>query len=386
MPLSEVMALLSVSERYRPAFFSEGKEAMIVFWVRDPVTTGWRRVKEKLNHVRDVEERRRHAKRRIRDINLKLSLGWNPLLDQQAPRSATALKDAIAAFLSTKEREEKRPDSMRSYRSLCGILQGWLASQGRLEAAVGTLTEDEAVSFMDDAFRHRGLSPRTFNNYKAFFGTLCLWWVKHRYLRTNVFAGVERKHAPRRRKNRRPFTEEERRQVRIHLEQHHPRFLAFSLLVYHCALRPKEALYLKPHHFNLEALTITVEASFAKNGDERIVCIPDVLAPVVLKLGLEAQAVSDYVFSTRFRPGPLLKRSTYSGKHWAKVRRSLGLPMELKHYSLRDTAVLQLARDGVSRADSQNHFDHSSSAMQDIYSMHAEHEGNAAVRRKASPF
>ena len=38
----------------------------------------------------------------------------------------------------------------------------------------------------------------------------------------------------------------------------------------------------------------------------------------------------------------------------------------VKHYSLRDTAMLQLARDGVSRIDSQNHYDHSSSAMQDL--------------------
>lgn len=380
------MATLSISERYRPAFLSAGKEWMVVFWVRHPETLQWRRFKEKLNYIRDLPTRKKFAEQRLREINGKLAIGWNPILNSQAPRSATPISEAIKDFLTTKFREDMSADTVRTYESMTGILEAWLKRQGRAGASVGTFSEEDAITFMDHCFQTRRITPRTFNNYKRFFGTLALWWVKRKYLPANPFAAVEHKRYDKRKKNRRPLSVEERVKVRAYLEQHHPRFLAFSLIMFHCALRPKEVFHLKPQHFDLQRQCIHVLADFSKTNYERTAAIPDVLLPVLQALGIAEQPKDFYVFSTRFSPGPKLKRSTYSGAAWLKVRQKLDLPMEVKLYSLRDTGAMQLARDGVSRVDAMNHFDHHSSTMHDIYTMHQDDAGNEEVKRKATAF
>ena len=384
--LSSYMHTFTISERYRPAYLHAGKETIIIYYVRHPDTGVWVRKKEKLNWVKDPATRKKFAQQRIRDLNMKLGIGWNPILDAQAPKSFTTMEEAIKLFLETKLREEIRADSERTYRSLLGILAEWLRVNGRLKAAVGTFTEEDAIAFMDHCFVQRNISKRTYNNYRAFYGTLCLWWKKHKYLRGNPFDVVERKKFDKRRKSRRMLTDEERARVRIYLQEHDPRFLAFSLIMFHCALRPKEVFYLQPRHVDLARQCIHVDAEFSKNGFSRVAAIPDVVVGELAALGIDRQDPEEYIFSDDLLPGRNRKRSTYSGKQWVKVRDALGLPMECKHYSLRDTAVLQLARDDVSRVDSQNHYDHHSAAMHDIYSRAAQDSGNDVVRKKMTKF
>lgn len=384
--LSALMTSLSITDRFRPAYISDGKECIIMYWVRHPDTGAWMRKREKLNHVQGAEARAQYARQRVRELNQKLALGWNPFVDLQAPRSSVSMEQALADFLTTKVREGLREDSLRSYRSLIHIIGQWMQAQGVLAMAVGAFTEENAITFMDDCFAARGISARTFNNYRTFYKTLGNWWVAHKYTRANVFNVVAWKRQERKGKNRRVFTDVERARIRTYLAEHHPRFLAFSLLVFHCALRPREAFHLKPHHVDLRRQCIQVEASFSKNRYDRVAAIPDVLMPELLALRLEEQRPDHYIFSDAFVPGGHRKDSKYSGKWWDRVRNALHLPPECKHYSLRDTSVLQLARDGVSRVDSQNHFDHHSSEMHDIYSRHQDAGGNEEVRRKMSAF
>lgn len=380
------MAAFTVSERYRPAYLSAGKETIIMYYVRHPDTGAWVRKKEKLNWIKDPVERKRFGKQRVRELNLKLAIGWNPVIDIQAPKSATPISEAIGLFLQTKLREGLREDSERTYRSNLRILAEWLQVHQKAHVAVGTFGEEDAIAFMDWCFTARNISRRTYNNYRGFFGTLCLWWKRHKYVRDNPFAMVERKKYDKRKKSRRMFTDEERRAVRSYLVEHHPRFLVFSLIMFHCALRPKEVFHLTPEHFDLDRQFIRVDASFSKNGYDRVAAIPNVMVEDLALLRLDEQPREEYVFSEKLLPGRKLMRSTYSGKCWKKVREALGLPMECKHYSLRDTAVLQLARDNVSRVDSQNHYDHHSAAMQDIYSRAVQETGNDEVRQKMSRF
>jgi len=384
--LSAYMATLSVTERYRPAYLSKGKEWIIMYYARHPDTGAWRRCRQKLNWIKDPVERKRYAAQRIRELNAKLALGWNPITDRAAPRSATTVAQAMDHFLQTKLREGIRKDSERTYRSMLGMFSDWLKKNGKLDVAVGTIGEDEAITFMDWCFVAKHISPRTFNNYRAFYGTLCLWWKRHKYIRDNPFEMVDRKKYDKRRKSRRMLTDAERHLVRAYMSQKQPRFFAFSLIMFHCALRPKEVFNLRPRHIDLLRQCITVEASFSKNGYERVAAIPNVMVAELASLALDKQDPEMFVFSDKLEPGRVLKRSTYSGKYWKKLREDLQLPMECKHYSLRDTAVLQLARDGVSRVDSQNHYDHHSAAMHDIYSRAAQDTGNDEVRQKMSAF
>lgn len=60
----------------------------------------------------------------------------------------------------------------------------------------------------------------------------------------------------------------------------------------------------------------------------------------------------------------------YLRKQWDKMRRDLMLPDEMQLYSLRDTGITDLLHDGVDQLTVQHHADHSSLAIQGIYTDH----------------
>ena len=120
-----------------------------MYYVRHPDTGAWVRKKEKLNWIKDPVERKRFGKQRVRELNLKLAIGWNPVIDIQAPKSATPISEAIGLFLQTKLREGLREDSERTYRSNLRILAEWLQVHQKAHVAVGTFGEEDAIAFMD---------------------------------------------------------------------------------------------------------------------------------------------------------------------------------------------------------------------------------------------
>ena len=382
---SGVMEKLSVAERYRPARLLDGKEAMIIYYAWDPAGGGVRRVKEKVNRAKDSPGWSKWCRQRVGELNAKLALGWSPFVDRQAPRAATLLPKALEAFIAAKVGDELSEDSIRSYQSQVSILQDWLEKKMLVDLAVGLFSEERAVEFMEDRME-TGLSKRTFNNNKTFFGTLWNWFVRHKYARSNVFSAVDHKRVDKRKKNRRPLTDEERVLVRAWCAKHAPRFLIFSELMFNCGLRPKEVFLLRPRHVDLRRRCVDVTEEIAKTNRARTAAIPNVLMPALVALDIDKIPPEHYIFSDDYMPGNQRKSSRTSGRTWRDLRAETGLPKEAKHYSIRDTAVLQLARDGVSRVDSQNHFGHSSGEMHDVYGRQYLEEGNDEVRRKATAF
>lgn len=355
-----------------------------MYWVWDPVRQKRVRVKEKVAHIK--EGRARWVQQRIRELNGRLALGWNPLMERMAPRAAVPVHQAITEFIEAKTRDGLSEDSLRSYLSMAKRLHTWLATHHLLELSVGEFGDELAVRYMDDQWRRGGISARTYNNILIFCSSLGNWWRRHKYIQRNPWHDVERKNVDPWARRRRPLTDDERARVRAYMEQHMPRFFEFSLIMFHCGLRPKEAFLLKPEHFDLERWCIRLTPDMTKTNRSRVVAIPDVFRPMVERLNIPQQKPEHYVFSTKFYPGSVRKDSRYSGKWWARVRKELGLDPSVQHYSIRHTAVLQLARDQVSRLDAQAHFGHVSSKIHDLYGLYMAPEGNDVVRKKSSAF
>lgn len=381
-----VMDKLTVAERFRPARLLNGKETMIIYYAWDPAQDKVRRVKEKVNRAKGSPGWSRWCNQRIGELNARLALGWSPFVDRQAPRAATVMATALDAFMEAKGRDELSDDSVRTYRSQVAILRAWLQRKGLLQLAIGLFSDEHAVDFMDSEYAAGGISKRTFNNRKAFYGTLWSWFTKHKYARANVFTTVDRKRVDKRKKNRRPLTAEERAKVRAWCDENSPRYLVFSLFMFHCGLRPKEAFLLRPSNIDLKARCVRITEDIAKTNRVRTAAIPNVMLQAFHALQIERIPADHYVFSDNYMPGPVAKNSRTSGRTWNKLRAATGLPPEAKHYSIRDTAILQLARDGVSRLDSQNHFGHLSSEMHDVYGREYQEQGNDEVREKATAF
>jgi integrase len=377
---------LTVTDAYRPARLVEGKEWTIVYWVRHPQTGLWARQREKVNHIKEVRIRRQWSRQRVDDLNLKLRIGWNPLRTGETAKSITLVEAALAAFISSKVRDKLEKDSMRTYRSLCGILLEWLRERQMHTLAISAINEGHARLFMDDCYMRRTLSNRTYNNYLQFYVSLWNWLKDERYVGSNVFAGLKRKKVSKEAKSFRPPTEHERGQIKAYLEREQPRFLTFCLLCFYMGIRPKEAFMLRPRDFHLAAGAIVVDHSVAKNDRTQGVAIPHNLMPHLLALNMEAQHPDHYVFSSGFEPGPLLRDSRVSGKAWDRMRQRIGLAKEVTMYQVKHAGAVAMARAGLGAVDLMNHLRHHDLAMTTIYTTQSDMDGVRAVIDKEVKF
>ncbi|WKZ67099.1 MAG: site-specific integrase [Flavobacteriales bacterium] len=384
--LRKLIESLQRTQDYRPAYLSKGKEWMICYYVTHPVRGVRVRKKEMLNHIRDRAERLRFARRRIRELNIALALGWSPFDPGRDMRGAKPLAKAFEEFLKAKERERIRPDSMRSYTSMVGILREWASRNGLGAIGVGEFSSSHARRFMQDSYIDRELSPRSFNNYHTFYVTLWNWLREHGYLRENVFHGIKKKRLDPDGSQRRSPSMHERAQIRAYLERENPRFFAFCLLCFHCGIRPKEAFMLKPEHFSIPGRFILVPGSVAKNHRTQGVAIPEVMVPNLEGLRLEGQSPEHYVFSTGFEPGPKLCCSRDSGRAWTRMRQAIGLAKEVTMYQLKHAGGEQLSRDGVGEVDLMNHLRHHDLSETSTYTRRTYKMGVRDVLKKASRF
>lgn len=152
---------------YVPCKLSEGDVWFIYYYVKDPETGRLKRIRKKINRIRPVKERRKAANVLMAEINHRLALGWNPLLELKAPQADTRLFDAFDAFLTIKAKEMEH-DSLRSYRSFIKTFRTWLEKRGLDgNAYCSAVTRTVAATFMD-GFETK-LSAKTYNNYVAFY-------------------------------------------------------------------------------------------------------------------------------------------------------------------------------------------------------------------------
>jgi integrase len=387
--IREAMQHAMTYARYKPARLLRGKETMIIYYAWDPLINSLKRVKEHLNREAKQYPPKEFAafvKQRIQRINALLAMGWSPFRDGSTRLADKPLKEAVEAFIRSKERERRSKDTMRTYRSLSGLLMRWVEKGPLPLITAAAFDEGMAKAFMNAAYEERRLSEKSFNNSHTFYITLWNWLKEYDYVQRNVFEAVKKKHGQGDESTYRPPSATEREAVRIGWEKLGPRFTAFCLLCFHCAIRPKEAFLLKPGDINLAESCITVHGAVAKNNRTRGVAIPKVLIPYLEALNLAGQRPEHYVFSTRFDPGPRLKDSRYSGKWWVKLRKVTGLDKEVKMYQLKHAGAEQLSRDGVSDVDLMNHLRHKDLKETTIYTKRAYKEGVRTVVEKATAF
>lgn len=377
---------IQTTENYRPAYLSKGKEWVIVYYAKHPLTGEMTRQREKVNHIRDLAARKAFAEKRVKELNTILGLGWTPFEKKVPGHGSRPMHMALEDFLKAKERERIRRDSMRSYKSLTSILLSWCKREGIVELGVASFTANKAKEFMHQSYVDRELSPRSFNNYHTFYVTLWNWLKEYGYVANNVFEAIKKKRLDPEGAGRRSPTVEERKRIRAYLSEHNPRFLTFCLLCFHCGIRPKELFMLKPEHFNVEHAFIVVPGAVAKNHRTQGVTIPEVMLEHVVDLELHKQDPSQYVFSLGFQPGKKLCDSRDSGRAWTRLREEIGLSQEVTLYQLKHAGGEQLSRDGVGEVDLMNHLRHHDLSETSTYTRRNYKMGVRTVLKKATPF
>ena len=111
--------------KYIPATLCENKRWYISYSVINPADNKLKRITIKVNRVKKIIDRRRWAREIIHDINIKLSAGWNLLIEAECAKGYYKLIDVMDIFMITKQKELK-PDSIRSYKSYIFIFKEYI--------------------------------------------------------------------------------------------------------------------------------------------------------------------------------------------------------------------------------------------------------------------
>ena len=303
------------------------------------------------------------------NLNAKLRGGWSPLHQAEDSRLYTPLSVFRERFLKAKEAEGCRQTTLTQYGSVTDIWLRWCEDNGHAQKYSGTFLHPEAVRYMDDVMalgnRHRSYN-NTLKVLKAFFQ----WGVDHLYAKENPFVGI--KTLKKEKKIRILVPPESRKLISAYYAKVRPSMNIVCQLVYSSAIRPAEILRVQLKHVNLEEHYIVIPAENAKNHHERYATLTPELVRLLTPVKREYSNGELFLFGKNedLLPDRDPVNKSYFQKSWERMRRATGLPKEMQLYSLRDTGITDLLHAGMDPLTVQHHADHSSLAIQKIYTDH----------------
>ena len=370
---------------YIPARLSTGKVWYVYYYVKDPATGKFRRFRIKLERYGASREKREAAQIIIKRLNEQLALGWNPMIQESAPKAYCLFSEALDSYLSVKDREVEA-SSQRCYRSYIKIILQWLRGKGYSDQMYAcSFTHALALDFMGDVEADVKLSYRTYNNYLLFYRSMFNWMKDKGYISDNPFDGIKRKPKRLIRKTRRTLTDEELSRLFGYLDSANRPYLAICLLCYCCLMRPKEIALLRCRDIDLGTQTVHVRGEIAKNDNDSYRTIPDEMMPYMRELDLSHPEW--FLFGEHkqydFSPGTQQVDGKKIAKYWSDhLRRTCKFPMDLKFYSLKDTGITNMLGSGVPVSFVKQQADHHSLAMTTIYLGHTSKANDTLKKTK----
>lgn len=357
---------------YTPPKLSIGKSWCIYYYVKSPYDGKKKRVRMKINHIGPPSERRKAARIIIAHLTEKLAMGWNPFVEQIAPKSGITIFEALDDFMRIRSKEMEK-QSISSYKSYIKVFKDWLIKSGFSDSSlICTINKEVALAFLNSLDENEKISARTYNNYLSFLSSTFIWLQDHGYIGHNIFADFKKKPKKLIKKTRKTLTNEELLRLINFLRKENKEYLAICLLCYCCFIRPKEIALLKCRDINLQQQTIFVSKFIAKNDNDSYRTIPSEIIPILKEIDLSHPDY--YAFGGNkgngedFRSSPQYLSHKKIADYWARVvRNACGFPMELQFYSLKDTGITNMLRNGIPISFVQQQADHSSVAMTAIY-------------------
>jgi site-specific recombinase XerD len=345
----------------------------IEYYIMNPTTDAMERRRVRLARLvkRYTTKRDRLlAAQKVADnLNAKLRGGWSPLHETDDARLYTRLADLQTKFLAAKMSEGCRPTTLTQYKSVTDLWLRWCEDNGLADRYSGTYLRAHAVRYMDDVLE-LGHRHRSYNNtlkvMKAFFQ----WSLEHLYAKENPFIGMKTlKKEP---KIRILIPPEARQKIAAHYGQVRPAMIIVCQLVYSSAIRPAEIMKIQLKHIHLDRHYIVIPSENAKNHKERYASITPSLDGLLTPVMAKYKNLDLYLFGKNENLDPDVSpvAKQYFQKSWERMRKATGLPKEMQLYSLRDTGLTDLIHAGVDQLTVQHHADHSSLAIQNIYTDH----------------
>ncbi len=374
-----------------PATLKETKSEgfLIEYHFRNPLTDTMERRRSYVNKIVKAYKRKsdgiRHAQRIVCEINDKLMNGWMPIFKTEDQRLYTPILKVRDLYLADKEKSLRHATYI-AYSSLTKMFADWIRETKREKLVSGSFLRQQAVAYMDYVL-NRGFSNRYYNNNLKAMRTFFAWCVEHCYCNENPFESI--KVRPNEDKKRILIDENTRQRVYDYLKENNRQMLVVCKLIYNSAIRPNEAHNIMIRDINLEKRHIVITKESAKNHKERYATLTQDLIDDISKV-ISGKPADWYLFGGGRSKLMLPSKKQVCGskfrKIWSDVRVALKLPEEMQLYSYRDTGMVDLFHAGVDELSIQQHFDHSSLAMEAIYTKHFDPKLNERIYQNAPEF
>lgn len=323
------------------------------------------RIRQKYARLTDFKH---HAQAIVCELNVKLAGGWTPFGESTSVRLYVPLTEAIDAYIDEK-RQELRPDTLRSYSSICHTLQRWLES-ALPQCKCGHFNRLHAIRYLEDYAVKRDVNPRSWNNQLKGCRALFSWLLQKCYIKENPFETIKPKREPP--KHRVLIPVDVRERIAAYYEQHNPYMLTVCELVFTSLIRPKEIGNIRIGDINLEERYIRISPENAKTHNERFCALSPQLIERLRPISEQQLPSSYYLFGEKYAPAKVKIAAARFRKDWDKMRTALKLPQEMQLYSLRDTGINNMLKAGIDPLTVMQHADHHDLTMTTRYANHAD--------------
>ncbi|MBR4647412.1 MAG: tyrosine-type recombinase/integrase [Bacteroidales bacterium] len=377
---------------YLPATLKTNKSGWLIeYYVENPQTQELARKRIKLQRLLNRYSTKGEAKKHINNIivalNMKLSTGWNPYFQGEESRYYTPLLEVLEEYKEEVVKEHRK-STANSYVSFAKIFGEWIAKVSP-NIYCSLVSHSMIVQFMDYIQRERegrdgDISARTYNNYIKNGSAFFTWMMDKCYCKENHFQKIKSKKVTE--KKRVLIPNDKRVAIQKYLMENNVAYLAFLEMIYGALLRPHELLMLKVGYISLSDKTITIPPEVSKNGKRRIIPMTKEIEQLLIRMNVHNAPPEYYLFSNNQKPGKKQVSARYFRKFWDKIRKKFDLPMEMQQYSLRDTGITEMLKNGLDPLSVKQLADHYSLSMTTIYSNHADPHLKELIREKAPGF
>lgn len=381
----------------------------IIYYIYNPIISALERKRIRLNQLRkrcsNAVEFRVQASNIMHTINSQLVAGAQAAFSAQTTQSIipmpqpveqtaakemeistmpdtreniryyTPLESVIDIYLSEKKKEA-RATTFRSYNSFCKMFKNWVSH--RAPGCMCVLFKKElAIEFIDMLNKRNDISPRTYNNNIKLASSFFTWCVKKCYAKENPFMGQHKKRELK--KKRTIIPSNFRSLIDDWFADNNPAMRIVMRLVYTSLLRPVEISRVQVNQIDFRQHCIHMPGDKTKNWEDRDARM-DAELEALLRQHIAGADPEDYIFADKnwvCGKEPMVSHS-YSNA-WAAMRKQLldidgeqVIPDTFQLYSLKDTAINGMIKEGVDDLSVMQAAGHHDLKMTLIYANHTD--------------
>lgn len=340
-----------------------------------------------LKPFKTIREKKAMANEICHKLNQKLASGWNPYLENTAPKGFCTVEKALLEWLLN-YKHHKRGDTVAWAENKVKFFLNWYGREKSQRSFIVSFDKYMASAFIDHVYIERDNGIRTRTNYLDLFTQIFKWLEAKGYVSNNPFNKIERiKQRGRKKKIRTVINKEYPKLINGYFAENHPGYLYVMNYLYLCLIRRTEMTKLKVGDVDLKNQIIYVSGDVAKNGKERWATIPNSFMDKMKQLQLDQYPKDYYLLSSNeFYPGKEPIKPKRISSVWAWMRKKIGLDKTNQFYSLRDTGVIKYLERGVDNKSLKDHADWQDYAMIGVYADHLTAKAIPSIQENGQMF